>query len=577
MLKIFSILFLGCTLLIGCSSTDSEDQHSKNQNSAKGSAIYGGNFRFMTPEKIEGLFSPAVESFYAMRVSSLIYEGLLSFEDNSTALQNCLAESYEISEDAKQFTITIKKGIYFHDDLCFENGTGREVKASDVKYLFDFICSNSEKNKYAWLFKDKIIGADSFNASNSIAGETTGVEGVKVVDDYTVTIDLVEPEVAFEKYLAHVGLTIFPKEMIDKYGDDVDAHPVGTGPFTLASMKDEEVVLKRNPNYWQKDDFGNQLPFLDTVTVVYSKDKEAELLAFRNEEIDLVTDIPVDHIENILASLKEAQLGKNVKHKIDSKNSLSIEYYGFSHKAGVFQDVSVRKAFNLAINRAAIVETALSGEGFAVKHGFVPSMEGYPEESIQGYSYNVQEAQRLMTKAGYKNGKGFPTVKLYINTSENSSNYQLAKAVVLSLKSNLGVDVEIITTSLKERDKMVASGEAIFWRTGWIADIPDPVDFLNLFYSSNADNEHKTASVNPFGYKNPDFDALLNKAKTEKDVEKRMQMLAKCDQMIIDDAVVMPLVTGDFVTLINARVRKFETNEMREINFSHIFIKELKK
>lgn len=127
--------------------------------------------------------------------------------------------------------------------------------------------------------------------------------------------------------------------------------------------------------------------------------------------------------------------------------------------------------------------------------------------------------------------------------------------------------VHVKNVSMKERDSLIEAGEAIFWRAGWLADIPDPVDFLNLFYSSNI--------INTFGYANPEFDRLFDKARMEKNKALRMEILAKCDQIITKDAVVIPLLTDEFVTLTNARVRNFKTNEMEEINFSRIFIQEL--
>ncbi|MGB0932890.1 MAG: ABC transporter substrate-binding protein [Lishizhenia sp.] len=561
-------LILGCVILYGCSNLNDNQESKKNTRKiAVGKAEYGGHFRFMTPEKIQSLFPPTLVDIYTSRLSSLIFEGLFHFGENSAELKSCIAEGYEVSKDLKVYTIKIKEGIYFHDDDCFPDGIGREVVATDIKYLFDFICSSDESNNYSDLFKNKIVGANSYYLSGNKPGENAGVEGVKVVDNYTVSIELNQPEVAFEKYLAHSGLFLFPKESIEKYGSKVGLHPVGTGPFILSKMTSKHVLVRRNENYWQVDEMGNRLPYLDSISVMYSNDKKEELISFRDRKIDLVTKIPADHIENVLLSLKDAQLGKNVKHKINSRNSLRVEYCGFNQSSSLFKDIRVRKAFNLVIDKQTIIETLLNGEGWEAKHGFVPHMNQYPEKSVKGFDFNVDEAKRLMTEAGYENGVGFPEITLVVSAAENSSNSILAKAIVDNLQNNLNISVKIIYTTLNERDKMIEKGRAIFWRAGWIADIPDPMDFLGLFYSKK----------NKFGYSNPEFDALFDASRTEKNQTKRMEMLAKCDQMIIDDAVVIPLITNDFVSVINARVKNFEVNEMEGINFSRIFIKEFKR
>src|SRR5690625_3934249 len=127
--------------------------------------------------------------------------------------------------------------------------------------------------------------------------------------------------------------------------------------------------------------------------MTYRKDKTDELLSFRAEKIDLVLDIPVEEVQNVLGTLPEAQSGENVKHKVDSKASLSNTYYGFTHDSEIFKDKRVRKAFNLAIDRKVMIENWLEGEGWPIDYGFVPKMKGYPYENIKGFVFNPEEAQ----------------------------------------------------------------------------------------------------------------------------------------------------------------------------------------
>lgn len=567
MIKHFILLLLTLALVLSCKEDKPQEDKVID---VVGSVRYGGDFKFMSKEKVSQIFPLSITDVYANRVASQIFEGLLKIDTKSMEVVPAIAKSYKKSDDSKVFTFNLNEGIYFHDDECFPEGKGREVKAQDFKYSLEMACSKNNLNKIAWLLKDKILGANDY-----YNGEAESVEGIKVIDDYTLEIKLESPFSAFQKILSHNGLSVFPKEAIEHYGDDVVTNPVGTGAFMLEELTADKIVLKSNKNYWGTDEFGNQLPFLDRVIMTYSKTKEDELLAFRAEEIDLVLDIPVEEVENVLGSLREAQEGKNVKHKVDSKSSMSISYYGFAHESKLFSDKKVRKAFNLAIDREAIIDTWLEGEGWAAKNGFVPIMSGYPNSSVNGYTFDTDKAKALMAEAGYKDGANFPETKLYVNASEGSGVHKLAKAVVFSLKQNLGIDIRIKLCTIDEREKALRAGEAVFWRTGWVADYPDPENFLNLFYGGNM--ESSDINVNPFRYKNKKFDKLFEQAMAEVDEDKRMDLLAECDQIIIDDAVVMPLLTDDFVTMVNLKIRNFVSNEMEQLDFSTIFIKELKE
>jgi peptide/nickel transport system substrate-binding protein len=567
MLRKFLFLFMVSALFLGCK--EDNDQSGDDVIVAKGGVRYGGDFRFMSSEKVTSLFPLSVTDVYANRIASQAFEGLLMIDSKSTEVVPSIAKSYEVDEASKVFTFKLREDVYFHDDACFEGGNGRQVKASDFKFSLEFACSKNDLNELSWLLKDKVKGAKAY-----YNGKADAVEGIKVLDEYTLQIELVTPFSGFQKVLTHTGLSIFPKEAYTKYGEEIGQHPVGTGAFMLKSLEEDKIVLVRNNNYWGKDDFGNELPFLDKIVMTYSEDKTDELLSFRAEEIDLVLDIPVEEVENVLGTLREAQAGENVKHVVDSKSSMSISYYGFAHGSEVFSKKEVRQAFNIAIDREAIIETWLEGEGWAANHGFVPKMKGYPQESVNGYEFDVAKAKSLLAKAGYPNGKRFPTIDLYVNGLEESGIHKLAKAVSFSLKQNLGVNINVKLCSIEEREEAIRSNEAIFWRSGWVADYPDPENFLNLFYGGNMDKND--VNVNPFKYENPAFDALFEKALAETDEEKRMELLADCDQMIIDDAVVMPLLTDDFVTMVNLKVRKFVTNEMEQLDFSRIYIKDVK-
>ncbi len=539
---------------------------------AVGGKKYGGEFKFMSEEKITTLLPTSSGTQYSSRLISQIFEPLLQLDPQTMEVIPAVAESFKVSDDAKVYTFTIRKGIVFHEDDCLSSG--HELDANDVKFSLDLACSGLSINSIGYLLINRIQGAKEFNKKSKTSLPKEGVSGIKVINDHTVQISLVNSFAGFENILTHSSLGIFPQEAWDTYGKEIGNHPVGTGPFALESMESDKIILKRNNSYWRKDELGNQLPFLSKVIVTYAKDKTAELLAFRETKSDLVLEVPVEVIENILGTLIEAQEGKNIKHRVESESSMSMGYIAMAIDSKEFNDVRVRKAFNIAVNREVIIDDWIDGEGWAATHGFVPKMNNYPIEKVKGHEYNPEKAKALMKEAGYPNGENFPTLDFYVNTTKGSTVYKAVSGVASQLKANLNINLNIKLCTIDEREAAIKSGKAKIWRAGWVADYPDAENFLAMFYSGNIMNE--SSMMNNFKFKNAEYDALFQEALLESDKDKRIALLVKCDQMVVDQAAVMPLRTEDHIVLVNARVRDFKANSMESLNLTEVFIKEPK-
>ncbi len=548
-------------ILFSCSETPKTIE----ELTAIGGKRYGGEFRFMSYEKIESLTSISSADQFSSRIITQLYDPILKINMTTMNVMPGIAESYEVSDDAKTYTLKVRKGVTFHKDDCFGRKL-HKLDAEDVIFTLEMACSQLEINKISYLLVNRIEGAKEFYDKSKESLPEEGVSGIKKIDDYTVQITLKEPFSGFDKILSHPSLGVFPKEAYEKYGNELGKHPVGTGPFELESYTDDKIVLKRNDHYWKTDDFGNQLPFMSKVIMTYAKDKRSEFMAFRNSEVDLVLEIPVEEVEHILGTLQEAQEGKNIKHKVESESSMSIHYLSFDLNSEEFKDLNVRKAFNHAINRTQIVEDYLEGEGYASLHGIIPYMGNYPIDKVKGVKFNVEKAKQYIEKAGFPNGKGFPEIDLYIGGVEGSKADRLAKAIAVQLKENLNITLNIVRTSLSERNKAIENGTAKIWLEGWLADYPDPENFLSLFYKNNK-----------FGFENQEYINNYEKAIVESDDNKRNSLYVRCDQIIVDDVVVLPIYTDDNTVMVNARVRNFEINELELIDLTNVFIKEAKK
>ncbi len=566
------LVFSMCAALAVFLHSCGDDEIATEDLVAKGGKEYGGEFTFMTQEKINVLIPAFVGDIYNSRMISQIYDPMMIYDPITESVLPNVAESYTKSADSKLYTFKIRKGIKFHKDDCFD-GVETELTAKDVKFTLEMACSGLKKNQISHMLMDRIAGAKAFNAKtkNKTSIGSEHVSGITVVDDYTLKISLVSPTSDFAVILTNPSLGIVSKQAFDHYGSEIEKHAVGSGPFSLESITSDLVTLKRHPNYWKKDEFGNQLPFLSKVIIKHAKNKKSEFTAFGKGEIDLVLEIPVENIENILGSLKDAQSGKNIKHKVDGEESLSISYIAMACESAEFKDPRVRRAFNLAIDRDDLVDNWLEGEGWVADHGFTPNMANYDNSTVKGHTFNPTEAKALMSAAGYANGANFPKIDFYVNAQEGSGMHIMCKGIAHQLKEQLNVNLNIKLCSIEQREAAIASGKAKIWRAGWVADYPDPENFLSLFYSGNV--KGNTSQINTFKFRSPNFDQLFIQACTEENPEKRAQLFNKCDQIVIDEAAVIPILTDDHVVMINARVRNFKASPLESLNLTSVYIK----
>ena len=563
------IAFSALLLLFGCTPNQEELSAKK----AIGGATYGGEFRFMSPEKVGSLIPIQAVDIYTQRITSQIFEQLVVLDPTGQKIEPGLSTAHTVSKNGLVYTFQIRNGVFFHPDECFEYET-RELDANDIKFTLDLACSGLAINEVSWLLIDRIKGAKTFFTQSKKSLPKKGVSGIKVINKNTLEITLNEPLASFEKMLSYSGFGVFPKEAYDYYGKDLGKHPVGTGPFILDKHTDQAIRLTRNNNYWKKDQFGNELPFLGSVLMTYAANKRSELIAFRSGKIDLVLEIPADEVKNVLGSLSEAQAGKNIKHKVDAQASYSLAFLGFQHKHPILKDKRIRQAINLAIDRASIINNELQGDGYPIENGIIPSALQPAAYKVKGYKTDIPLAQQLLKEAGYENGENFPVLTIIVNDKKGSDKHKLVAAIVKQLKRNLNIQLKIKLVDLAMRNQLVENGTATIWLSGWVADYPDGENFMGLFVGST--HQQKSKFVNPFNYYNRDFNNYFVQANGEKTNNKHAYYLQKCDQLLIDDAVIVTLISDDFITLTNLRVRKFITSPLEVIQLTTVYIKEPK-
>jgi oligopeptide transport system substrate-binding protein len=552
--------------IAGCFSENLNDK------TAFGGKKYGNNFTYFAPERTMVFFPLASVTLNDQRILSQIFEPLFSTNDQGVS-ENNLAKKYEELSEGKIIQITIKSNIFFHSDDCFSSGENR-LTSQDVEFSLDFACSGSPFNSLGQILRDKIVGGQEFYNSSKHAFNKNGVAGIKVVNDTVIQIHLKKKYAGFQKILAHPSITIFSRKAYDFYKQNFVHHPIGTGPFQFLSTDENKTVLMRNPIYWKKDEYGNQLPFLKGITIRYTNNLNEEYLSFSKKKSDIIFELPTDKLDNAFGSLSDAQKGKNLLHRVVLKKGVKVNYLSFDCSTYPFNDIRVRKAFNLAIDRKSICLDVLNGEGNYMLKGFIPRSSFYnPTYKSEMILYNPKQAQKLMLEAGFNKEHPFPELTFYINAQRNSRADKWANSVVKQLKSTLGVNLQIKHTSLSEKFKLIKQKKAKIWKSTWLPDYPDADAYLSQFYGNVKQIANKESLYNSFN--SPIFDSLYRKSQLVHNLEQRNEIQRKCDKFLIDQAAIAPIFSEDLFLIVNLRVRDFSINSSGIIDFSKIYIKEV--
>lgn len=543
-MKRIALVFITISsLLVACAgdnSTETNKQDNENQES-------NNCLDFAISEKYNSLDPINITDVASFHIGSQIFEPLLRFDEKDLSIKPLLAESWEVGEDNLTHTFSLKKGVYFQDNDCFEGGKGREVKASDVLYSFNRIFS--ENNNYAYsLLKGKIEGAEEFKADG---GE---ISGIKIIDDYTISFKLTEPSSNFMSLMATISTGIVAKEAIEKNV------AIGTGPFMYNADMDNEkaVTLSKNNNYHVKGK-----PFIDCVAFNYVKSGQEQLDWFMEGKLDVITGLPSKSIKEIVEE-KIADFQKHpVKYVLERYPQAATSYLNLNTAIEPFNDIRVRKAFAMAINKNKIVDNILKGEAAGPgDHGIVTAaINRYDYSSIVGYEFDAEKAKKLLKEAGYDNGNGFPN--LILAAGKGNTSLRIAFEIQKQLLSNLNINVEISSVNIAEKNDLNAKSKCHMSLNGWLAEYPDPTSFLSLYYGKNvAESTEESSFPNESRYKNAEFDKLYEEALITLDESKRYELCLSADQIIASEVPGVPLWYHEDYLLIQSSVNGYQPNPM---------------
>lgn len=531
------ILFFWCIIVPACYNGDKESKNVFHYNEFSG---------------ITSLDPAFARSQATMWPAHQLFNTLVEVDD-SLHIVPSLARSWDISDDKTIYTFHLRNDVFFHDDPAFENNAGRKLIAADVVYSLSRIIDKTVASPGSWIFNRKVDSIQPFTAIN----------------DSTFQLKLLIPYHPILGILSMQYCSVVSKEAVLKYGDDFRRHPVGTGPFQFAAwIEGQALVLKKNPHYFEKDDNGKRLPYLDGVKITFYDSKATEFLLFREKQLDFINDIDASFKDEVLT--KSGTLRKDWQGKIVLNTSpyLNIEYLGILvdtsnilMKNSPLKNKKIRQAINYGFDRRKMILYLRNSLGTAAESGFVPmGLPSFDSSLVKGYHYDPAKAKELLKQAGFPDGKKLPVIKLLtIAIYADMANF-IAKQLE---ENGIPVQVEVVQKALLI--DMAASSRAAFFRGSWIADYPDAENYLSVFYSKNP------APPNYTRYHNPEFDRLFEKAIRETNDSLRYVLYRQADQVMINDAPVVPLWYDKAVQLVQPNVEGFKANALNLLELRKVF------
>lgn len=477
----------------------------QNSSAAEKKPVRGGVYRRPLEFNPKTLDPALAVDIHAVTVIQQIFDGLVQFDKDLNVIP-AIARSWRISPDGLSYTFFLKEGIEFH--------SGREVKAEDFVYSFSRIL-DPETGSTSSDFFTRIDGAKEF-----MEKKAKEVKGLIAHDRYTLRIVLSEPYAPFISILAMKGAKVVPKEEVTRPGMNFGRSPVGTGPFKFVSMKEgEEIVLEANPGYFEGR------PYLDRIIfkIFHGSPREEIFRRFKAGELE-DSFIPFEEVEEV----------KKDKHYIFVQRPiLSLRFYGLNTRVDPLKKKEIRKAINLSIPKEEIGKDVLKGMAHLTDRIIPLGMPAYSPGKVS-FKHQLEKAREFLKQAGYPEGKGLPPIEFWSAAKSELAVKELER--VRQDLSKIGITLNIqYETQWPKFQELLASKKAPMFMYAWYADFPDPDNFLGTLF-------HSRSKYNFTAYDHPEVDRLLDKARAERDYLKRMGMYRKIEEIVLEDAPIVPMV-----------------------------------
>lgn len=476
-------------------------------------------------------------------VISNAFEGLTTLDKNDKPVPG-VAEKWEVSKDGLTYTFHLRKDSKWSD--------GKPVKASDFEYawkrVLDPAIASTVANKLYY-----VKNGQAFNSKKVTADQV----GVKATNDNTLVVNLEAPTSYFLSLLATPVYNPVPKNVVEKnskWATNSETY-ISNGPFKLK----ENLNFEKNNNYWDAKDVK-----LDKIEFKTVANENSYFSAFKAGQLDLITAPPMSEVPQLLkdGTAKAFPLMGTYFYNFNlSDKQMSTEV------AKALKDVRVRKALAYAIDRTAITSKVTQGGQLAAT-SLIPSSTVDPNgvkfknKDYFAKTANVEEAKKLLTEAGYPDGKGFPKLEILYNTMQGHK--IIAEAIQDMWKKNLGIDIILRNVERQVQLSEVANKNFAISRGGLIGEYNDPMTLLDVFTRTNRNNYS--------GYSNQKYDELIAASKIETDINKRTELLHSAEDILMNDMPILPIYEYTNVVCINPKLKNVQISPLGNIFFKNASI-----
>lgn len=494
---------------------------------------------------LDPAFSRDIE---AMWVTNQLFDGLVEL-DSAMAVVPCIAKNWEISEDGLHYIFHLRNDVLFHPSPLFADSANRSVTASDFVYSFNRLLDPQLASPATWIFSS----VDRSNNGGFIAH-----------NDSTLEIILSEPFRPFLSILTMQYCNVVPREVVEHYGPDFRSHPIGCGPFKFAFWYEQvALVFHKHTAYWMKDISGTRLPYLDAVKIDFVKDMSVEFQGLLQGKYDFMSGIHSAFKDELLDADGNLHPMHSERIRFQRTPFIKTDYLGIlmDSSASINQnsplnDVRVRRAISYAINKEEMVAYLRNNTVFPAESGFVPPMlnNGADEKY---YTYNPAIAKQLLAEAGYPNGNGMPEVVI-----STTSDYTDLMEYIQHELEKIGIPVRINVLQGPALREQSAKAQLAVFRKSWLADYADAENFLTVFYSPN----FCPNGPNYTHYKNERFDALYRQCRTERNDSLRKSIIHEMNDVLMQDAPVIPLYYDQVSHFVRSNVSGLQTNPVNMLD-----------
>ena len=459
---------------------------------------------------------------------TMISDNLLRIDKDGKVAPS-MAEKYEVSDDGLTWTFHLRDGLKWSD--------GSDFTANDFVYSWQRMVDPEVAAPYAETVLGMVDGYKDAIGNPDADGNTTTTPDrtklkVEAPDDKTLVVHMSHPTPYFDRLATFAALSPVKKDVVEANPDGWSLDPktyVSTGPFKLTEWKQgSHILVTKNEYYWNKDAVK-----LDGIKCLLMQDQNAAFSAYESGEASMIKDYPVQEVTT---------MQKRPDYKSSPK--LGISYIDVNNDLDEFKDPKVREALALALDRKYMADTITAGINSPAT-GFIPTgvvdwdgsawADNITDKSVyfdnDNFDANLAKAKELLKEAGHENGAGLPTMSY--TTNDASFNKKVAEYLQQAWKE-LGINVEVNIVEWKSFIPQRRSGNYQIARDGWVMDYNDPSNLLECAYSTNGNNSSR--------YKNPEYDALLDKAANETDAKTRFGYLHQAEELLLKDTGVIPLM-----------------------------------